>query len=400
MNKRKKRNRITVGNKPKRLVILLAAGFSRNKGFPLGKDLNTKISNLEDHDFDFGDNQNVYKFLIAIIRHYNFSIEKGNFNYEDLFDAVDLKYNINNRTFDINNEEYRKLSEPYRTEFFTHEQLVSCLPIILNSVILSIISDDGKRNIIDMGHCEPNSYSRYANFIKFLEIESKQNIIEIFTLNHDLFIDTFRNITGLENKICDGFDDYNSTYYGTFFCNEGERRCKLERYTARYYRPIRIYKLHGSFDYFPFYKKIETGGIPLAVPHRYVKLKPGIHPLYLSKFNRRTMEYEDSLPPHANPDFLSGTEIKQAKYNNPFLYTKLFKKFKKKLSQANQVIIIGYGAKDEGINKIMYDAVNNTANVTIFNYSPDDDVYDLQKSLGAEIITGEFDEKILNLLNA
>lgn len=395
MNKRK---RITAGNKPKRLVILLAAGFSHNKGYPLGKELNAKISSLEDNDFNFGDNQNAYKFLVAIIQHYSISIKKGYFNYEDLYDAIDLKYNINNRAFDINSEEYRKLSEPYRTDFFTHEQLVYYLPLIYNWIIMFYITDDGKRDILDVSHSGLHTFSQYQNFIQFLRIESKRSLIEIFTLNHDLFIDTFRIITGLEDKICDGFDDFNSTYYGTFFCNEGERRCKLERYTARYYRPIRIYKLHGSFDYFPFYKKIETDSIPLAVPHRYVKLKPGIHPLYLSKFNRRTMEFEDSLPPYANPDFLSGTEIKQAKYNNPFLYTNLFKKFKKKLSQANQVIIIGYGAKDKGINQFLYDFINN-ANVNIFNYSPDDDVYDLQKRLGAEIIAGEFDEKILNMLN-
>lgn len=400
MNERKKKNRITAGNKPKRLVILLAAGFSRNMGYPLGKDLNTKISNLKDNDFDFGDNQNVYRFMVAIIRHYIISMEKGFFNYEDLYDAVDLKYNINYRAFDINNEEYRMLSEPYRTDFFTHEQLVSSLPLILNSVIISIISDDGKRNVVDMGNCEQkNSYSHYTNFIKFLEMESRQNIIEIFTLNHDLFIDTFRRMKGLEDKICDGFDDYNSTYYGTVFDKEGERLCKLERYTARYYKPIRIYKLHGSFDYFPFYKKIETGGIPFAVPHRYVKLKQGVHPFYLSKLNRRTKEYEYSLSPDANPDFLSGTEVKQAKYNNPNLYTKLFKKFKKKLVQANQVIIIGYGAKDEKINEFLYENINKSY-VTIYNYSPDNDVYKQQKRLSAKIIAGEFDDKILNLLGA
>ena len=40
-----------------------------------------------------------------------------------------------------------------------------------------------------------------------------------------------------------------------------------------------------------------------------------------------------------------------------------------------------------------FNTINN--NVTIFNYSPVDDVYNLQKRLSAKIITSEFDEKIL-----
>lgn len=396
----KKSNKIIAGIKPKRIVILLAAGFSHNRGYPLGYQLNERIKKLDKIEFSqiFRELnlQNVYYFLIDIINHYSSAIGESDFNYEDLYDGIDLNFNVN-RKFCVLSEEYRKLSEPYRTEFFTFRQLVYQLPFVLNWIIMNLITEDGKRDILENGHSEIN-FSYYKNFIHFLQIESNKSLIEIFTLNHDLFIDTFKKVKGLEDKICDGFDDCNSTYYGSVFGEEGESRCKLERYTARYYKPVRIYKLHGSFDYFPFYRKIETGGIPFAVPYRYVKLKGGVHPLYLSKLNRRTQEYDDSLSPSVNPDFLSGTEIKKVKYNNPNLYARLFKKFKKKLIQVNQVIIIGYGAKDDRINEYLCEYIN-CSNVTIFDYSPKDSVYELQKKLKADIITGEFDEKILSILN-
>ena len=394
------KQKIELGKKPKRTVILLAAGFSHNRGYPLGDQLNKRIRKLDRNEFDLffreQNLKNVYNFLIDIIGYYSSTIGERDFNYEDLYDGIDLNFNVN-RKFCVLSEEYKKLSEPHRTEFFTFRQLVYNLPIVLNWVIMSLITEDGKRDVCENGHSETN-YLHYKNFIQFLEDESERNLIEIFTLNHDLFIDKYKNLPGLKNRICDGFDDINSPYYGLAFGKEGETYCKLERYTARYYKPIRIYKLHGSFDYYPFYEKIETGGMPFAVARNFVKLKTGVHPFYLSKLNNRTMEYEDSLSPSPNPDFLSGTEIKKAKYNNPYLYSRLFKKFKKKLLQAHQVIIIGYGAKDMGINNYLYDNIRN-ARVTIFDYSPDEYVYNLQKRLDAILIEGEFDDGIMKLLN-
>lgn len=381
-------------SKTNRMVILLAAGFSVNRGYPSGGTIDERIKDLKDSDFDFrGVNlQNVYLFLLDIIKYYSSNIEEKDFKYEDLYDGIDLTIDVE-RKFDVMSEEYGKLSLPYRTDFFTHKQLVCHLPIVLNSIIMSLISDDGNLDIIENVKDNPAIFQQYKNFVKFLKNESERNLIEIFTLNHDLFIDRFKDIPDLKDKICDGFDDINSLYYGLKFYNGGETLCQLERYTARYYKPIRIYKLHGSFDYFPFYKKIETGGIPFAVAHNFVKLKTGIHPFYLSKMNNRTMKYEESLSPSPNPDFLSGTEIKKVKYNNPYLYSRLFKKFKKKLLLAHQVIIIGYGAKDMGINNYLYDNIRKIR-VTIFNYSPDEYVYNLQKKLDANLIKGDFNDMI------
>lgn len=45
---------------------------------------------------------------------------------------------------------------------------------------------------------------------------------------------------------------------------------------------------------------------------------------------------------------------KQKSYSN-FLYKKLFRHFKNELLRASELIIIGYGGGDEGINKMIFD---------------------------------------------
>lgn len=50
---------------------------------------------------------------------------------------------------------------------------------------------------------------------------------------------------------------------------------------------------------------------------------------------------------------MTGTTSKIQRYNEPLLFKKLFKRFKKNLRQAEKLIIIGYGCKDEGINEII-----------------------------------------------
>lgn len=60
-----------------------------------------------------------------------------------------------------------------------------------------------------------------------------------------------------------------------------------------------------------------------------------------------------SLLLNTMPIFLTGTTSKIQRYNEPLLFKKLFKRFKKNLKQADKLIIIGYGCKDKGINEII-----------------------------------------------
>mgnify|MGYP003467862353 FL=1 len=98
-----------------------------------------------------------------------------------------------------------------------------------------------------------NFYNGYQGFLTYLSELSRKFIVNVHTLNHDLLFESFNNTGFINGEISDGFDEYGSEYYGKLSDNGRTYHCRLERYKGRYNTPIRLYKLHGSLDYVPFY---------------------------------------------------------------------------------------------------------------------------------------------------
>jgi len=117
---------------------------------------------------------------------------------------------------------------------------------------------------------DPNFFDGYKGFLTYLSELSKEFIVNIHTLNHDLLFESFNNTGFINGNISDGFDEYVSDYYSKLFANNRTYHCRLERYKGRYSSPIRLYKLHGSLDYVPYYRQNEYG---CMIPENYVKIK-------------------------------------------------------------------------------------------------------------------------------
>lgn len=404
-----------------RIVLLLAAGFSYNQGFPLGSDVNREIMSLTKDKYQFGVDGNlkrvinnncysdqdssdvdailkkVYNFLVDVINHYTSSLaSKNDFNYEDLYDGIDYSYDVS-RKFDIMNDEYRNLSNQYVDDFLTHEQIVYRLPLVLNQIISHILEESQDSSLYSDVTRQSNDYSGYANFLRYLHTKSQSNVIDVFTLNHDTLFESFKSVYGLGDKMCDGFDDFGSEYYGIIRVNSIDYRCRLERYTGRYTKPIRLYKLHGSLDYYQFYKEKKTKSNSFALPMNFIKLKRGINPISIQKGKRSRMRYDNSLLPICHADFLSGVEIKKKKYKNQFLYDKLMRHFKNKLSHADTVIIIGYSGMDEGINTFLRSCLSGTKTY-IIDAKPGESIMRLKENLSATLLVGDANVKILELI--
>lgn len=47
--------------------------------------------------------------------------------------------------------------------------------------------------------------------------------------------------------MCDGFEELGSPFYGELLRTY---KCRLSRYTGKYTKKIRLYKLHASKDYY------------------------------------------------------------------------------------------------------------------------------------------------------
>jgi hypothetical protein len=291
------------------------------------------------------------------------------FDYERFYDAINIEYRKEEPLcFDIWSEEYSKLATKYTEDNLPYERLVANFSIIYDQLIAFFLK--GKRNSLFYEDVKTSiDYDKdYSVFLQYLKERSRDSIIDVFSTNHDLVFESFRNIQDFRDIISDGFDDYGSEYFGEIEVDRFKYKCRLERYTGKYNTPIRLYKLHGSVDYILYHKnkkirrtvngyKVEEN---YAIPLKYVKIKQGINPYDIVKSTRCKREYM-YLSTAIRPDFLSGAQTKIKKYNNPLLYKKLFRQFAKCLREADKLIIIGYGCNDTIINEYVNKNFNDSS---------------------------------------
>ena len=94
----------------------------------------------------------------------------------------------------------------------------------------------------------------------------------------------------------------------------------------------------------------------------------------------------DISPFEYHADFLTGTTSKIQRYNEPLLFRKLFKKFKKNLQNAEKLIVIGYGCKDKGINEMIKEYFDYTNKpVYIIDKYAGDTVLEFGDNINAKI---------------
>ncbi len=349
--------------KNKSISFLLGAGFSAPKGYPIGNGMNNGLLNFDDKDVDFSPSgelviykngrkpqfqiegvynvhQKYFIFCKRLIKEYSIAHD-GKFDYELFYDFI--------KSDEVKEKRYQVLCDDLLSEFESFEYYLFNVPHIYNQMVEYLLKDREGKNRYDDEPFKINNVDWYNGFLDYLSQLSHEYIINVHTLNHDLLFESFNNTGYINNSISDGFDEYGSEYYGKLIHDNRTYHCRLERYTSRYNTPIRLFKLHGSLDYVPFYREVENG---FMIPDKYVKIKWGIGASDIMKSRKSKIGYDVS-PFEYHADFLTGTTSKIQRYNEPLLFKKLFKRFKKNLRQADKLIIIGYGCKDEGINEII-----------------------------------------------
>lgn len=381
----------------KSVSFLLAAGFSAPKGYPVGNTVNNKLLEFENEPINFSPSGEIaisitgekpdfgskseyelnYEFCLKLIQYYN--KKQGYFNYEEFYDFIKSK--------DIHADEYKALAKEYISEFLTFERLISGLPPIYNQMVAHLIKDKEKQQWYDNVPFHNGAYDGYTGFLKYLQELAKTHIVNVHTLNHDLFFESLNRTEYINGQISDGFDEYGSEYFSVLNCKRTNGHCRLERFTGYYNSPIRLYKLHGSLNYYLYYR---TKGISL-IPDKYVKVRYGMDTTRLLKSLGSKKKYDEySFAYHS--DYLTGTTAKILRYNEPLLYRKLFKKFRKNLSQAEKLIIIGYGAKDAKINELILEHFDYThKKVFIIDPHAGDAVKEFAKKINAELITEQLE---------
>ena len=387
----------------KHISILIGAGFSAPKGYPIGNTLNNNILNFEKYNVDSSPNgvlccsktgekpvfqvegilnlhQKHFIFCNRLIKKY---AETHKFDYEEFYDFI--------KSEEVKNPCYETLCDDLLDEYTDYRSLVFSLPDIYNQMVGFLLKDKDGKSFYESLPYHNGFVEYYDGFLKYLSHLKEEYIIDVHTLNHDLLFESFNRTEYINGSISDGFDEYGSEFYGTLNDGNLSYHCRLERYTARYNTPIRLYKLHGSLDYVPYYKTVENN---FMIPIKYVKIREGIAVSDLLRGKRGKIGYE-SCPIAYHADFLTGTTSKIERYNNPLLFKKLFKRFRKNLRNAEKLIIIGYGCKDKGINEMVmenFDFVHKRA--YIFDKYAGDKVREFGNRLSAKVIDGIEIEKI------
>lgn len=347
----------------KSISILLGAGFSAPIGYPIGNDMNESLLDFDDRFLDFApcgslatstdgtkptyqmggvlnNHQKYFIFCKLLIKEYT-KAHKDKFDYEQFYDFI--------KTEEPKQERYQRLCDDLLDDCESYEHYLSNVSHIYNQMAAHLLKDKTGKSWYDDEPFKMNFYDGYNGFLTYLSELSHEFIVNVHTLNHDLLFESFNKTGFINGSISDGFDEYGSEYYGKLTAKGRTYHCRLERYIGRYNTPIRLFKLHGSLDYVPFYRRNEYGWM---IPENYVKIKWGIGSGDIMKSRKSKIGYELS-PFEYHADFLTGTTSKIKRYNEPLLFRKLFKNFRKNLRDADKLIIIGYGCKDEGINEMI-----------------------------------------------
>jgi hypothetical protein len=355
---------IPAGCDTKSISILLGAGFSVPIGYPTGNQLNAKLLTCTGDDFVFSfagelcvsadgtkpdlgcKTSHDWHFDLCkdAILYYNGNIKA--FDYEEFYDYLKDEAKDDSGLKELFEKgSYRKI------ESANFEQYISQIDDIYNHLVTFYLKDGAGKSWYDD---EPTqlkpTFDGYTGFLNCIEELSKDSIINVHTLNHDLFFERLNKTEWINGKLCDGFEEVESPFYGKL----QTYKCRLSRYTGKYEKKIRLYKLHGSVDQYIYYTKDEVLYLVLY-PEIHIKTRWGINnaDFYKEIKNENgVLEYENCWVNH-HPDFLTGITSKIKRYQSPLLYEKLFKLFKRNLNEAEMLIIIGYGCKDSEINRYL-----------------------------------------------
>ena len=372
------------------ISFLLGSGFSIPKGYPIRKNVNEKLLNFDYNHFGISPAGELYKTDIIdseFSNHYQRNLDfchriidtytekhQREFDYEKFFDFIHSE--------EINKTPYRECAEGLFEGKEDYYHLVEGLDDIFNQMVEFIITDKDGNIWYDN---EPNycgSVDEYDTLLKIISAWSNDYIVNIHTLNHDMLFESFNKRDYIAGKICDGFNEYGSEYFGEITINKSRKyTVRLEQYTGEYDKPVRLYKLHGSFDYVFFYR---SEGLFLY-PDKCIKTRYGIDIKSLKKDVMGEKKYE-RFPFTYHGYYLSGNKTKVKQYNKLF-FENIHEIFHSNLKSAEKLIIIGYGGLDKGINKAIFDNYDYQEKQTIIiDPYPSEMLKKFAKKIGAKII--------------
>ena len=390
----------------KNISFLLGAGFSKSAGYPTARELNSKIVSLDANDYWISSDGTVIvnyereensanpvsgwgerNFFYELVKW--FEEDKGGFNYEEFYDFLTQTEERNvgfGKFYEKFMSEFFKGAEEFRAMYDNVSNYLDSSKRILNQIVLHFLKDSKNHNsytanvsVIGPYCSEYPAYNKFLNFLK--KIVEKGSIVNVHTLNHDVFFEQFKNCDFF-NNLSDGFEELGSPYFAKIENKYDTLMIRLQQYTGSYNGNYRFYKLHGSLNYYPYYTQNGENGYD-----KHLKVVHGVSAsnLYKEVINQEgSYEYENCWINY-HPDFLSGTTSKILRYKEPF-YEKLFKQFEENIGNADVLFVIGYGCGDIEINRIIYENLPSNCKVLIIEPYPSVRTEEFMQKINGKIL--------------
>jgi hypothetical protein len=270
----------------------------------------------------------------------NLNSRKVDMNYEDIYFIIDQ----------IENSLLGEFENPIADHFL--EGIKNEIAQILEEHPSEIINERDSRWLLS----EVKNYihdvvwrllSQTSDQFEYLEniVESCLDVdiekVDIFTLNHDLLMESFLGKQKIDYDIGFGPSYFDVRYWDPTILEESKKK-------------VRLIKLHGSINWFTF------------PPNKFSSRNYSI-----GMIENREIDPWHTLDPDGNPQYSSGgrPEILVGTYNKMLhyineVYADLHCLFRKSLCEIDHLIVCGYGFGDKGINS----QVNSWMYLPSFNH--------------------------------
>ncbi len=349
--------------------LLTGSGFSIPEGLPGVSNLNDRLSKIDESEIYIHTDMRamflngqpdpnarlgrIDRLLIQeFLEFYNNQVlEDGkSFHYETFYDFYS-KYISDGDNEEVIEEFYAKFNDKNlsggKGGYDCYNRIIQFDRTYNQLLAQQLLADRYFEDISFGGHS-------YGAFIRFLKKTLETHDIKFHTLNHDLFFDHLgRHHVDLWQNFCDGFQLEGSPFYGYVgndFGVNGRRvhkqyLVKLPHFMNRFDKPLAYFKLHGSI----ITKVVHIQG---EQPSRVrIKSDYAVGNYHIETYDPATGKggftwlFDDVMP-----DFISGTANKLKRYISDPYYTNLMAHFEKNLEASDQLLVLGYGFQDPGIN--------------------------------------------------
>lgn len=356
-------------------TYILGAGFSIPVGYPSGQKLNQKFfENVENKILKFSSGEWSWD------EHGEISANNGRLN----FDYLNISYLLSELVEDFQKitflpfdyeEFYDWINQPYSNSFIqkkcevVNKRLLSegysqSSPHLFSSADINqylLVQSCYEYLIADLLNqpYQRNLYSHlYSSFISRLENDELSNI---FTLNHDTLLEFLLHNKGL--KYSDGFSSIDSII-------GNDQKEMLPVFNNEYVDSIKLFKLHGSIDYYNYSELIPTqGGVYQCSENSWFFKTDRYWDVHTAgMIDKGTKEIIQSLNTNIRPQFLTG-KSKLSTINEHKIYKTLFEHLKNELEITNRIIIIGYSYRDLHINELLMKTIKHNS-CEIVNVNP------------------------------